>query len=162
MTGLQVMKWNIKWRVDDEQETRRHTWVFLRLPLESESETIQDWTEGSWALNVSSTVHTNMEMRLKTFRSSLQSHVYWAEAAKCYLAEAEWGAVGAVDGVSCGAWGSSRGMNTTARADGGSARPLHSRLLHQWCHPSFQASRPGEIKAFPHTFRQLPTVQWGL
>lgn len=65
---------------------------------------------------------------------------------RCYLAEAYGRTVGAVDGVSPGSWGSSRGMDHTARADGRGARPLHDGLLCQRGHPSFQASWPGEEK----------------
>lgn len=46
-----------------------------------------------------------------------------------------------MDGVPGGARASPRRVESSARTDGGRARPLHRGLLHQRGHPSFQASR---------------------
>lgn len=48
-----------------------------------------------------------------------------------YLIHSSRGTVGAVNGVSSGAWCSFWGMNSTDRADGGRARSLHGGLIHQ-------------------------------
>lgn len=54
----------IKFDMSNWQETNRHTWIFSRLLLESVSATIQGWTEGGWALTVSSTETDNKVLRL--------------------------------------------------------------------------------------------------
>lgn len=75
-----------------------------------------------------------------------------------YLAEAEGRTVGALDRVPPCAGGSSWGVDPTARADGGRARPLHDGIFRQGGYPSFQVSWPEGGKPFPPTLR-LPQIQ---